>query len=399
MSGPLHGIIVIDLGQVYNGPYCTMLLARLGADVIKVEPPAGEPVRRRVVGDGESHAFSLLNGGKRGIVLDLKQQDDRTALLALAAGADVLVENFAPGVMERLDLGFDTLRNVNERLIVASGKGYASTGPNAMSRAMDLTVQAMTGVLSATGFPEQPPVKSGAAVADFAAGAHLAVGILAALHERERTGIGQFVEVAMQDAVLPMLTSGLAGVLDGGGALPERTGNHHGGMAYCPYNVYCASDGWIAVLCLTERHWHGLCEVMGRSDLPSAPEYAENGRRVDRMQEVDALVECWTKVRTRADLLTQLERAEVPAAPVQTLREVIDDATAPSGGMIARLTHRSHGERYVYANPIRLADQDDWHPEPAPELGQHTEDVLSALRAAPDRRGGERECPVQGAVS
>ena len=295
MSGPLDGVVVIDLGQVYNGPYCTMLLSRLGADVIKVEPPGGEPVRVRAGERGESHAFSLLNGGKRGIVLDLKQPAGRSALLALAAGADVLVENFAPGVMSRLGLDYDVLHEVNPRLVVASGKGYATAGPYREFRAMDLTVQAMTGVLSATGFPDAPPVKSGAAVADFAAGAHLAVGILAALHQRERTGGGQFVEVAMQDATLPMLTSGLAGLLDSGGTRPERTGNRHGGMAYCPYNVYPAADGWIAVLCLNERHWQRLCDVMDRPDLARSPAYADNAQRVSRMADLDLVVAQWTE--------------------------------------------------------------------------------------------------------
>ncbi len=392
MSGPLDGVVVIDLGQVYNGPYCTMLLSRLGADVIKVEPPGGEPVRVRAGERGESHAFSLLNGGKRGIVLDLKQPAGRSALLALAAGADVLVENFAPGVMSRLGLDYDVLHEVNPRLVVASGKGYATAGPYREFRAMDLTVQAMTGVLSATGFPDAPPVKSGAAVADFAAGAHLTVGILAALHQRERTGAGQFVEVAMQDATLPMLTSGLAGLLDSGGTRPERTGNRHGGMAYCPYNVYRAADGWIAVLCLNERHWQRLCEVMDRPDLARSPAYADNAHRVSRMAELDLVVANWIEQTGRAELFEQLQRAEIPAAPVRTLGEVLAEQAAQPGGMVAGVDDPLLGDRYVYGNPIRFADAPEWCPVPAPALGQHTSEVLRALGLRLDGEGGVHEC-------
>lgn len=379
MSGPLDDLVVIDLGQVYNGPYCTMLLARLGADVIKVEPPGGEPVRRRPGEQGQSHAFSMLNGGKRGIELDLKSREGRTALLALVERADVLVENFAPGVMDRLGIGHDVLRGINPRLIVASGKGYASTGPYSGYRAMDLTVQAMTGVLSATGFSDQPPVKSGAAVADFSAGAHLAIGVLAALHRRDRTGEGGHVEVPMHDALVPMLTSGLAGLLDDGGAKPERTGNHHGGMAYCPYNVYPASDGWIAVLCLTDRHWQRLCEVMGRPELADDPGYADNARRVARMEELDAVVGAWTARSTRAQLFTLVQDAQIPTAPVHTLAEVLADPQLEHSGMLTRVEHPKYGVRYLYGNPIRMEGLPPWRPAAAPELGEHTDEVLREL--------------------
>ena len=212
MPPAFDGVRVLELGQIYNGPYCGLLLAQLGADVIKIEPPGGEQLRFRSHQPVESHEFVMLNSNKRSVVLDLKTDAGRQALLDLVETADVLIENFAPGTMERLQLSPARLLEHNPRLIVASGKGYGSTGPYAHMSAMDITVQAMSGSASATGEPDGPPTKAGAAFVDFSGGIHLFGAISAALFQRERTGRGQIVEVSMHDTIYPMLASSLGGL-------------------------------------------------------------------------------------------------------------------------------------------------------------------------------------------
>ena len=268
------GVRVLELGQIYNGPYCGLLFAQLGADVIKVEPPGGEPLRFRSHDPVESHEFVMLNSNKRSVVLDLKTDAGRQALLDLVETADVLIENYAPGTMERLQLGAERLLAHNPRLVVASGKGYGSSGPYAHMSAMDITVQAMSGGASATGEPDGPPTKAGAAFVDFSGGIHLFAAITAALFQRERTGRGQIVEVSMHDTIYPMLASSLGALHNHPDReLPERTGNRHSGMAIAPYNIYPASDGWLAIICISERHWRGVATALGRPELIDDPRF------------------------------------------------------------------------------------------------------------------------------
>src|SRR5262245_1001940 len=211
MSLPLAGVTVVDLGQIYAGPYCTFLLAMAGADVIKVEPPkTGENLRARSrTRDADPLPFVMLNRNKRAVSLNLKEPRGRELLAALIKRADIMVENFAPGVLDKLGCGFAAMHAVNPRLIYASSTGYGLSGPKRDLLAMDLTVQAMSGVISVTGFPDQPPVKAGPAFCDFGAGVHLFAGIMAALYEREHTGVGRLVEVSMMEATLPALASNL----------------------------------------------------------------------------------------------------------------------------------------------------------------------------------------------
>jgi crotonobetainyl-CoA:carnitine CoA-transferase CaiB-like acyl-CoA transferase len=377
MAGALEGITVLDLGQVYLGPYCAMLMARLGADVIKVEPPEGESVRLRRT-DGETKAFALLNAGKQSIRIDLKKDEGRELVLRLVAKADVVIENFAPGVMDRLGLSYDELANVNPGIVMASATGYGSTGPYSHYKAMDLTVQAMTGILSVTGYPDSPPVKAGPAIADFTGGIHLLAGVLAALFQRTGTGRGQHVEVAMQDAIIPSLTSNLAGYLESGRHSPERTGNRHGGLSVCPYNVYPTSDGWIAILGINERHWTGLCRVMERPELDELPEFATNFARVQNMDKVDEAVGEWTKTRSTAEAQAELQGVGVPCAPVLTLANLFTDEHVRERGVLRKLT-TDGVDRWVLGNPIRMSDWPDEDPSLPPRLGQDTERLLSDL--------------------
>ena len=380
MAPAFDGIRVLELGQIYNGPYCGLLLAQLGADVIKVEPPGGEPLRFRSHDPVESHEFVMLNSNKRSVALDLKTDGGRQALLDLVDTADVLIENYAPGTMERLGLSAQSLLDRNPRLIVASGKGYGSTGPYAHMSAMDITVQAMSGGAAATGEPDGPPTKAGAAFVDFSGGVHLFGAIAAALFQRERTGRGQLVEVSMHDTVYPMLASSLGGLHnDPDRNLPERTGNRHTRMAVAPYNIYEASDGWLAIICIAERHWRGVTTALRRPELVDDPRFATAKYRVANIDLVDAVVSEATRSRTRDDLVADLQANGVPCAPVKSIREVDTDPHLIERGMIQYVEHPGRGRVPVVGCPLRLADSPVGALRPAPLLGQSTDEVLADL--------------------
>ena len=376
----LSGVTVLDLGQAYMGPYCGLLLQRLGADVVKIEPPQGELYRRPTVRKGtEAVQFGLLNAGKRSLSIDLKNPDGRRLFIELAKTVDVVIQNYAPDTFDRL-VGADALLRENPRLILASGSGYGRTGPYSSLRAMDLTIQAMSGVMATTGFEDGPPVRTGPSVVDFMGGVHLAAAVLAALLQRSVTGRGQHVEVALYDAILPSLTSNIGGYLDSDGKIPERTGNRHGGLGVSPYNAYQTSDGWVAILCLHDRHWQALCEVMKRPELASDPSFESNAARTAELEQVDAVVGGWTGGQPSADVVSALHEAGVPCAPVMSLKQVITDPQVTDRGV---LEHHVTPERdwWTMSSPLRLADS----PEPVgnipPRLGEHSEQILAERMA------------------
>ena len=261
---PLEGVKVLDLGQIYNGPYAGFLMAHAGADVIKLEPLHGEVLRQRG-GGVVPLSFAMLNTNKRGIAINLKDQIGKNILVDLIKKADVLLENFAPNVMDRLGLGSDVLTKINPRLIYASGTGYGLSGPDKNNLAMDLTVQAMGGVMSINGPEDGPPMKTGLAICDFVAGVHLYAGITTALYEREKTGVGRVVEVAMQEAIYPVLSSNIASLHRNNWKQPARRGNKHPTQGSAPYNVYPTKDGFIAIICVKEAHWKNLLGILDLS--------------------------------------------------------------------------------------------------------------------------------------
>jgi CoA:oxalate CoA-transferase len=290
---PLEGIIVLDLGQIYQGPYCSLLLAMAGATVIKIEPLRGEPARLRADVDVASLPLAMLNSNKLGITLNLKEPQGRELFLQMVEKADIVQENFAPGVMDRLGLGSEVLRARNPRLIYASASGYGNDGPYRDFLAMDLTIQAMSGIMEATGFPEGPPVKAGPALSDFLGGIHLYGAILTALYDRERTGTGRTVEVAMLDAVYPALCSNLGMHHATRGAGLARTGNRHGGLSMAPYNVYPTTDGFAAIICVTDDHWRNLAREMGHGELAADARFATKKDPSDLPARLDAQVAMW----------------------------------------------------------------------------------------------------------
>ncbi len=376
---PLDGMLVLDLGQVYHGPYCGLLLSFMGARVLKIEPPEGDIVRRRKR-NVEPYPLVMLNSNKESVVLDFKHPDGRKLFLRLVQKADVVVENFAFGVMDRLGLGWDVLQAENRRLVYGTGKGFGLSGPYRDLPAMDLTIQAMSGIMNATGFADLPPVKAGPAVCDFLAAVHLFGGIMSALLQRERTGEGQLVEISMHEAAVVALASALGAYMDGDPSVPERTGNRHPALAIAPYNVYPTKDGFVAIFTASERHWHSIARVLGREDLLDNPDFASTPARAARMTEIDGMVEAWTRALSKDDVMTTLTRAHVPCAPVRTTAEVVNDPHLHDRGLWVDIEHPRRGKTRVPRSPIRLHGSAPASIDrPAPLLGQDTDRVLGEL--------------------
>ena len=379
-GGPLSDVTVLDFGQIYQGPYATFLLAKAGANVIKVEPPGGEFLRDRAnVSIGSTLPFEMLNCNKRSITINLKSNEGRELVIELAKRVDVVVENFAPGVMDRLEVGWNSLSAINPRLIYATGTGYGISGPDRDNLAMDITVQAASGIMSVTGFPDGPPLKAGPAVVDFLGGCHLYAAVLTALHERNRTGRGRLVEVAMQETVFPTLASSLGMVFDNDGADAVRTGNRHSGLSVSPYNVYRAKDGFVAIIVLNPAHWTSLLKMIGKEDLANDPRFATNADRCKHMDETDALIESWTSQFAKSEIKALAKSYRVPMAPVREISEVLADEHMHQRKALEVVNHPRLGSITVAASPIRIHGAKHLQYEPSPELGEHNDEVLAEL--------------------
>jgi crotonobetainyl-CoA:carnitine CoA-transferase CaiB-like acyl-CoA transferase len=350
---PLAGLTVLDFGQIYNGPYCGFLLAMAGARVIKVESPQGESLRSRGETSSASYPFAMLNSNKEAITLNLKSERGRALLRDLASKADVLLENFSPGTMDRHGVGSDALRAINPRLIYAAATGFGRTGLHRDYLAMDITVQAMTGVMAVTGDGDGPPLKAGPALCDFLGGIHLYAAIVTALFQRERTGAGLVVDVAMQDAVFPTLASQI-GALHFLGKHPTRNGNRHAALSLAPYNVYRARDGYVAIICIREGHWRNLVEAMGRPELLQDPRFADMTSRAANMEAVDAAVEAWTSTLDKDEVFRITQAHDIICAPVQDLVDVLDDPHLLERGMLTRMTHPLLGAAVLPSTPLRF---------------------------------------------
>lgn len=370
---PLSGIRVLDLGHVFQGPYATFLMAMAGAEIIKVESPTGDMMRKRAR-DGD-YPFRALNTCKRGIVLNLKTERGKQLLLDLARSADVLVENFAPSVMPRLGLDADAFLKVNPRLIYASASGFGSTGPYADKLALDLTIQAMGGMMSTTGELGGRPLKAGVPVADFMSGAHLYGAIVTALFERERTGKGRAIEVSMLEAVFaPMLPA--AGHAYSSNHVPRRTGNRHVADSYVPFDTFEASDGFVAIVCATDDHWLKLTETMDRPDLRGDAELRTLQGRIARIDEVTAEIQKWVGTLTRDEVSAICEKGRIPAAPLRDAQEVLSDPHLHARGFLS-VQETEAGPVALPNSPMRYIGSGLRPLGPPPALGEHTDAVLS----------------------
>ena len=316
----------------------------------------------------------MLNQNKFAITLNLKHERGRELLFRMAERADVLLENFSPGTMDDLGVGWSRLHEVNPRLIYASGSGFGISGPDRDNLAMDMTIQAASGIMSVTGFPDGPPVKAGPTLVDFMGGIHLYAGIVTALYDRDRSGTGRLVEVAMQEAVYPSLAASYDYYYRTG-EIPPRTGNRQSGRNSAPYNVYVTADGHVAIHVVTEAHFQNLLKAMGREDLADDPRFATNAARVAHMDETDALVEAWTRTLPKMEVFARAKAYRIPCAPVRTAPEVMNDRHMHERGMLARIDHPELGEIVVPTTPLRLHGIDPVEPGPSPAIGQHNAEI------------------------
>ncbi len=376
MTTPLAGIIVLDFGQIYQGPYATMLMAKGGATVIKIEPPRGEPLRRRVLATGGDTTLpiAMLNANKKGVTLNLKSPRGKDLLKQMVARADVLLENFSPGTMDDLGVGYDVLKAINPRLIYATGTGFGISGPDRDNLAMDFTIQATSGIMSVTGDPSGPPMKAGPTLVDFMGGIHLYAGVITALYHRMATGEGQLVEIAMQETVYPTLASSYDYIRRTGKA-PPRAGNRQAGLSAAPYNAFVTTDGHVAIHVVTEEHWPNLLRAMGREDLLDDARFASHPARAANMEATEAVVSAWTSIRTKAEIAATLKAFRVPAAAVRNAMEVMNDRHMHERGMLQHVDHPSLGDVILPNSPLRLHGADRPAPIPSPSLGQHNLEI------------------------
>jgi crotonobetainyl-CoA:carnitine CoA-transferase CaiB-like acyl-CoA transferase len=379
---PLEGITVLDLTRVLSGPYCTMLLADMGARVIKIEQP-GRGDDTRAWGppfvNGESAYFMSINRNKESVTLDFKQPAGCAILEQLAATADVLVENFRPGTLKKVGFDYESVAAKHPRLVYCSVSGFGQTGPRSKEPGYDAVMQGEGGLMSITGPADGPPYRLGVAIADIVSGMFAAYGVAMALFARERTGRGQQVDLAMLDAVTALLTY-QAGNFFATGTPPGRLGNRHPSIV--PYEVFAASDGDFVLAVGNDEQWKKFCAV---AELPADDRFATNRQRVtgyDRLRPIaaDAL-----KSHTRGYWIERLGAAGVPCGSVRNLKEVFDDAQLAARDMIARVEHASAGQVQLLGVPVKLSDTPGAVRMPPPTLGQHTDAVLKGdLRLGAD---------------
>ena len=316
----------------------------------------------------------MLNANKRAVTLNLKSPEGKDLLKRMVAQADVLLENFSPGTMDGLGVGYDVLKAINPKLIYATGTGFGISGPDRDNLAMDFTIQAASGIMSVTGDPDGPPMKAGPTLVDFMGGIHLYGAVLTALLQRTATGQGQLVEVAMQEAVYPTLASSYDYHLRTG-QVPPRAGNRQAGLSSAPYNAFQTSDGWVAIHVVTDNHWQNLLRAMDQTDLLDDPRFTTNAARTENMSATEALVTAWTLRHTKADIVAAAKRYKIPAAPVRNAIEVMNDPHMHERGMLQRIDHPALGPIVVPNSPLRLHGADRVEPIPSPSLGQHNEQV------------------------
>jgi crotonobetainyl-CoA:carnitine CoA-transferase CaiB-like acyl-CoA transferase len=390
---PLSGIRVVDLTRILAGPFCTQLLADLGADVIKVEQPAcGDPVRDQgAIKDGLSWYFAQFNRNKKSITLDLYEDDGRQVLADLLRRADVLVENFRPGVLDKMGFAEPRLRELNPRLVIASVNGYGSTGPYANRPAFDFIAQAMSGFMSVTGAAE--PMRAGPPISDLIAGLYAAFGTVAALLALERgtTAGGQRVEAALTNGLISMLAYFSASYF-ATGRLPERTGNDH--PVVYPYGLFHAQDGDVAIAPSTPAIVERLLQELGLSDLLEHPEFATNERRIANRERLRDIVNAKIGTATVGAWIERLNRAGVPCGRVMNLADVFADSQVVAQEMVREIEHPGHGSVRVTGFPVKLSATPARLRRPAPKLGEHTDQVLAEAGYDPGRIAALRAAGV-----
>ena len=394
---PLHGLRVIDLTRVLAGPYCAMMLGDMGAEVLKVEEPAhGDDTRSWAPHrEGWSTFFLGLNRSKKSVALDLKSEEGASALRRLVATADVLIENFRPGSLTRLGFGYEAVSALNPRLVYCSITGYGHAGPKKDLPGYDAVIQGECGLMDVTGHPHGPPTRVGVAITDYLAGLYAMNGILLALRDRDRTGKGQHVDIALMDA----MTSALAlpaGIYFNTGAAPGREGNQHHSLT--PYETIEVKDGLVVIAVGNQRLWRQFCAAIDATDLERDPRYATN---TDRMAHRPRLVEELTPrlaPYTRDELIDRLRAHNVPCAPVRTIAEALEDPHLQAREMVVDIPQAELGAVRTLGNPIKLSRTPAEIRLPPPALGEHTAEVLETPDPGGEDAGCTEPLPVGGAT-
>lgn len=388
-NGPLNGVTVLDLTRVVAGPFCTSWLGDMGATVIKIENPgdggdhsrASEPVV-----NGVSAWYAALNRNKKTVTLNLKDPEGKALFLELVKKADVVTENFRPGVMNRLGLGYDALAKVNPKIILASVSGYGSYGPYSQRPGYDVISQGMGGIMSLTGFADGPPTKVGTTLGDITAGMNLAIGILAALQSVHTTGHGQKLEVALVDSVFAMVPFEflLYGVT---GKVPPRRGNHYN--IWCPYGTFKAADGYYQLGVGTEKHFRLLCDVMGKPELGQMEIYKDHIARMANKDTLYPILDAWAAQYTVKQVVEKLNAAGIPCSGVYDLADIAADPHFTQREMIKTMDHPQIGE-FSYVNmPVRFFGTPLVEPQSAGALGEYNENVYTQLLGLDETRLAE----------
>jgi len=373
------GVRVLDLTQVLAGPLCTSILADMGAEVIKVEKPTGGDDSRQFppFKAGMSFYYGNLNRGKKSIVLNLKRPEGKRLFLKLVKRSDVLVENFTPGTMDKLGLGYEALSQANPKLIYASISTFGAYGSYSNRPGYDVIAQAMGGIMSVTGWPETPPTRTGTAIADVLAGLNCCIGILAALRARGLSGKGQRVDVSLVDSVVSSLES-LIMLYTVEGKVPTRIGNKY--EFIYPYDTFKARDGWVVIGAANNSIWSRLCEAIGKPDLASNPQFNSNLKRVRRSEEIKRIIEGWSKQKSVKEIVATLISYEVPCSPIYTVKDIVEDKhIAEDRGMIVEVNHPKMGKVKLLGSPIKMSSSKVEVRGFPPALGEHTDQVLTEL--------------------
>lgn len=374
---PLSDVRVVDLTRVLSGPFCTMLLADLGADVIKVEAPEGDPIRGQgAVRTHLSWYFAAFNRNKRSMRLDLRRPEGRDVLARLIQGADVLVENFRPGVLARLGFDDERLRTLRPSLVTCSINGFGSSGPYRDRPAFDFIAQAMSGFMSVNGRPDDPPLRSGVPISDLIAGLYAALSVVASVSRARATGQGQRTEVSLVNALVSMLAY-IASDYFATGAVPPRSGNDHPISA--PYGLFATRDGEIAIAPPGDEFFRRLADALGEPDLKHDPLYATSAARVANRARINAIVGGKLAAQTTAHWVAVLNAAGVPCGPVHGVADVFRDPQIAAQEMVLDVPHPEHGIVQMLGFPMKLTDTPCRVRRPAPALGEHTEEVLAEL--------------------
>ncbi len=380
MSRALEGVRVLDFSRVLAGPYCAMILADLGAEVVKVERPGpGDDLRGwgpPFTPDGESTYFLSVNRNKRSVTLDLKSEAGRRVAERLAAKSDVVLENFQPGVMESFGLGYEELKEINPRLVYCSITGYGRAGPLKDRPGYDIVIQSMGGLMSVTGEPQGLPMRVGVAIVDLVTGLYSAIGILGALQSRALHGHGQRVDLSLLESCLSVMPNLTAGYLMAG-AKPARLGNGHPNAV--PYKTFATKDGHLTLAIGNDGQWRQLCGAAGHPELANDPRYAKNQARVAGREEVDELVSGWLAQKTSAEWMKLLASAAVPCGPVYTIDRILAHPQVAALDLLKTMAHPTGGSLRVVGAPFHFSDDDTEPYLPPPLLGGHTRAVLKEV--------------------